>query len=428
MYTPPKPLPTLPPARGLPTGDDKGKVVFGGSYVLASGERLEGSLVIFGGSATLQPNSRVEGDVAVVGGEADIAGRVDGNLVMVGGSVHLRDGANIRGNLTRTGGALQQDEGAIIHGEQSGGPPVVPPVPPSPWPWFREWRTNPVGVFFAWIAEVIAAFVRAVVMAALAMVLVAIWPVPTTRAMKTLAENAPLSWVTGLASALILAVGLPLLIVILVLISVVLTFVCIGILGFPLTAVIAVAIVVAYVAACLYGWFVVGALIGQHLVDRLNVKNVTLITAAGVGTALITLLSAVPCVDVLLIFVVAPAGLGAVLLTRFGTQNYAPGVSHRRPLPPELPIIPSPGEPPIPPVPPVEPPAPEIPAPEVEPDAAEPMVVEEKPLPEIGPEGPEIPGPEEPIAEPASVPIEPESPENIEPPEPAQPDAPSENA
>ena len=91
------------------------------SYTLRSGERLRGDLVVFGGNARLETDTRVDGNIVVIGGEADIAGRVRGDMVIVGGSVRLRSTAEVDGQLVRVGGALQKDEGAQIHGGESGG-------------------------------------------------------------------------------------------------------------------------------------------------------------------------------------------------------------------------------------------------------------------------------------------------------------------
>jgi hypothetical protein len=145
---------------------------------------------------------------------------------------------------------------------------------------------------------------------------VVLWPTPTQRVMRTLTDAAPASWFMGMMATLVISFSLAALVVI----SGILLIVCVGLVGVLLSA----ALAIAFVAAGLYGWMAVGTLIGQRGLHWLKAKNVTLVASAAAGTALITFLSALPGVGWLLMLFLAPAGLGAVVLTRFGTQT--PGV------------------------------------------------------------------------------------------------------
>jgi len=173
-------------------------------------------------------------------------------------------------------------------------------------------------------------------------------------------------------------------------------FFCIGFLGIPLI----IALSVAYAAACLYGWFAVGTLIGQRLLEILKVQNASLIAAAAIGTGLITLLSALPCLGFFVGVILGPAGLGAVILTRFGSQIYTPSA----PMPPSRPTPPTPPTPPI--------PAPGAPSPEAPAALGEPApdipAAEESPFKPTSPAEPEASAPE-PTA--PATPVEPEWPD-----------------
>jgi len=50
------------------TGNLDGRVIFGQSFTLKSGEVLDGDLVVFGGEATIEENASVKGNVVIIGG------------------------------------------------------------------------------------------------------------------------------------------------------------------------------------------------------------------------------------------------------------------------------------------------------------------------------------------------------------------------
>jgi hypothetical protein len=80
-------------------------------------------------------------------------------------------------------------------------------------------------------------------------------------------------------------------------------------------------------AAVLYGWIAIGSRIGQQLAGHLG-REVRPATAAFLGTLSFVLVvevsGFVPVVRAVVPILAAAAGLGAVLLTRFGTTSYAP--------------------------------------------------------------------------------------------------------
>jgi len=97
---------------------DHGRVIFGASFTLESGEEMGGDLVILGGSVVLETRSRVDGNVLVMGGSARISGEVDGDVVTFGGDVVLRPTAVVDGDLVIIGGNAQPQEGAIVRGSE----------------------------------------------------------------------------------------------------------------------------------------------------------------------------------------------------------------------------------------------------------------------------------------------------------------------
>ena len=157
-------LPTSAYAQ-TPNGD--GKVVVGGSYRLASGQTLSGSLLVIGGEATLEAGSRIAGDVALLGGTLTIQGEVDGNLAVLGGSVFLDDTAVVTGDLTTIGGSIHRSEKARIEGNVSEGPrnfslPIIRNISNS---------INPIGRF-------VSGLLSSIILAAIAVLAVLFLPRP----------------------------------------------------------------------------------------------------------------------------------------------------------------------------------------------------------------------------------------------------------
>src|SRR5512139_2084574 len=136
----------IPSSSVFAKGLDDGKVVFGDSYTLESGETLTGDLVVVGGAVEVQTDATVEGSVVVMGGSIKIDGNVEKDVVMIGGTVSLGSNAVIEGDVVTVGGSLQQAEGAKVKGEVinsvspqftiSNGTALVPtidlPVAPEP--------------------------------------------------------------------------------------------------------------------------------------------------------------------------------------------------------------------------------------------------------------------------------------------------------
>ena len=59
---------------------DGGRIIFGDSFTLESGERMDGDLAVLGGSVVLETGSRVDGNVVVMGGNIRVAGEVEALL------------------------------------------------------------------------------------------------------------------------------------------------------------------------------------------------------------------------------------------------------------------------------------------------------------------------------------------------------------
>lgn len=290
------------PSTALAQDGGDGKVVMGGSYELAAGQTLNGSLAVFGGEATIEDGARVNGDVAVMGGTLTVGGEVNGNIAVMGGTVFLSDTAAVHGDIRTLGGTVNRDPGATVDGTISSGP--------SDWN-FNLPRLIPdqVGDVLGPIWSFFIGILQAFVMAAIAVLVGMFMPAPTQRVASTVTSQPVVSGAIGLLTLMVAPVLIVLLAITLILIPV------------ALLALLALVLLVAY------GWIAVGLELGQRMGVSLFHTNWTSPVAAGIGTLVLSLLAAVvgiiPCVGWLLPFLVIIVGLGGVLASKFGAQVYS---------------------------------------------------------------------------------------------------------
>jgi cytoskeletal protein CcmA (bactofilin family) len=319
-----------------------------GSYELVSGARAVGDLVVFGGPVVLNEDSVFDGDLTVFGpvtleqdalvdgqlvvmGTVDLAGRVLGN-VFAAGEINLRSTAYIEGDLSATG-AIRQSPGAVVVGE-------IQSVDQEEWQRFRdipvpfigrgEVRTPQINQTPRWVTffwRVLQSVVSVILLGLLALVIASLWPMQTERVGRVIEEEPLTSYGTGLLT-LILSGIVALLLTITICLS---PFAAVGL------------VIVAL--GLLVGWVGLGIVLGRRvLVGVFNTPSPTPVASAVLGTVLVTLILALSRVlgpvHALLLFLLAPLGIGAVLLTRFGTRPYAtrgiprPGESRRPTAPP----------------------------------------------------------------------------------------------
>jgi len=298
--------------------DDGDVTVWGEDYTLEEGERLEGNLVVFGGDVALEAGSRVEGSVVVWDGSADVKGNVEGDLVVSNGDIHLGDDAWVGGDVVCSWNCdLDREEGARVDGGVVEGVPMpnfrfedrprfsIPlPSPPA-------FQISGVRHVMSWALDVIRGVVAILVVATVAGLVALIWPQQMTRVGRTVVEAPGPSLGIGLLTAVVAAA----------LIAVLALTICLS----PIAALAALALG----AAGLFGWIGIGVLVGERLLQALDAREIAPLWAAGLGTLLVTLVSAGLSVALclaplgwVLILSLGCLGLGAVVLTRFGTMAY----------------------------------------------------------------------------------------------------------
>ncbi|MCZ7572027.1 MAG: polymer-forming cytoskeletal protein [Ardenticatenaceae bacterium] len=265
---------------GVQVGD---KTVFGGSYVLASGERLKGSLTVFGGTAQIEQDATVEGDVAIMGGSAVVDGRITGDVAVFGGRLRLGPSAVIEGDLAAFG-AVDRAPGARVLGSETSpnfrfalpgfGPGGPPPVVVG--------REGPGNFLLRLIWGLVKLVLTTIALGALGLI-VALFLPRHTRNVAATASSAPA------ASAGVGCLTVPAAIAV----SIILVITLIGI---PVALVLWIVLVVA----ALFGWVGLGLFIGDRLLRMADVRSPRAAAAAAIGTALLTLVNNIfgfiPCI------------------------------------------------------------------------------------------------------------------------------------
>ena len=307
---------------------------------------LEGDLVVFGGDVEI--GGTVQGNVASIGGDVDILGtaHIEGDCVVMGGEVDIGDGARIDGEVvTSPDGSwfpFMGQKDWDWDGRRIPPLPTIPSprtTPPSPPRIVHRYETSFAG-------RVGGALLSAIAIGVVALLAALFWPRQTEKVRSVVLHQPAASGLVGFVT--LLAVGL--LTPFLLLLSLILILVCIGLLGFPLIALLWLIVG----AACLFGWAAIGQLVGRWIGHRLGIQGMTPAAEAGLGafglSLVLGLIQAIPFVGIsggLLSFGILCMGLGAVVLTRFGRRDYstAQPVLPRAPDAPAAPATPIQPEP-----------------------------------------------------------------------------------
>ena len=102
-------------AAGAATRGKQDRVRWGEDIVIGENERVNNA-VSFGGNITVE--GEVVRDVVSAGGDIVISGRVGGNVVSAGGDIDLLPGAEVQGETVSAGGNVNVDAAATVHGQR----------------------------------------------------------------------------------------------------------------------------------------------------------------------------------------------------------------------------------------------------------------------------------------------------------------------
>jgi len=323
------------PTPALASGLFEDRIIFGSNFTLESGETLDGNLVVFGGNATLKVDSLVTGDVVLMGGNLDAAGHIEGSVVGLGGLVSLGSTAAVDGDVTALGAQLDRATGARI-----GGSVITNLDSPLTFTFPGTVQVPRFDVALSPIVNLAGFFFKILLWTALAVLLVLFQPEKTMRVGQTAVAQPLVSGGLGLLTVVVLPVGVLALAITILLIPV------------------SLIVVVAAVLAWMFGLIALGLEVGKRLALFFK-QEWAPPASAGAGTFILMMVLnglqvTLPCVGWVFPALAGMLGLGAVLITRFGTQDYPSYVT-----PPVPPVPPTPPEPPTPPTPPPPPVIPE---------------------------------------------------------------------
>jgi hypothetical protein len=333
----------LPTGAVFAKGMEDGKVVFGDSYTLKSGETLDGDLVVMGGAVEVQNNATVDGDVVVMGGSIQIDGTVNHDVVIIGGTMSLGSTAVVGGNVVTVGGSLQKADGAQVKGQviNSVAPAIdiangttmlplftSPVTPQAPQPPKFDFRFNPLD-------STLKALGLAFLMALLAALVMALIPAPTQRVGQAISTQPVVAGGLGCITALL--VPFAFLMLALLTLTIILAPLTISLIGIG---------TILLVVALVFGEIAIGYEVGYRLVKSFHGEWPLPLTA-GLGTFLTVLVvNAVSgllwCFGWWVPLLFGALAMGGIIMTRFGTRSALPPMTPvSGPITPSAPLPPT---------------------------------------------------------------------------------------
>jgi hypothetical protein len=258
---------------------------------------------------------------------------VDGDVVAIGGGIHLGPKAVVSGAVTSIGGGINREQGSRVNGE------IVELGIGGPWmivPW------SAVGfqpdLFSGWF-RLVGTGLRIALLLLVTLLVVAVADTPVSRIAARAGDDPWVSGFVGLAAEILFV---PVLVITVVVLA-------ISIIGIPLLLLVPFALV-ALLLGILMGFAGVARRLGRWAVG--DGRSAIATTAVGVilivaGAILARFLYLIPgpfwpvamavgAAGLFLEYVAWTVGLGALLLTRFGTRPQAPA-SWTATVPPPVP-------------------------------------------------------------------------------------------
>jgi hypothetical protein len=252
------------------------------------------SITKFGSDIYLAKDTVVAKAVAV-GGDVTVAGKVEGDVAAIGGNVILEDSATVLGNVVTVGGAIAKAPKAVIKGEIIEiGVPANEVIATS----LQRGEIPLLGLSLVFLQLLIflAVLILALVTVAYCTKQVGVTSFACEK------KFWRCFWV-GLLE-LILLIPITLLLVVSI----------VGLAFLPLW-------IILVIAALFFAKVAVSQLIGKLLLAFFKVTRKPMLLEVTLGLVILALLSMIPVLGWLVKAVLVLAALGAVTLTRFGTQK-----------------------------------------------------------------------------------------------------------
>lgn len=267
--------------------------VIGRKLVIGESEVFCGDLTLFGSS--LDVRGQVRGTILAFGSNIDIAGNVRGDVNLYGGIATLGNHSHLQGSINLYGGSERLERGARLDGAVNDRSQHI-----------SFWLPG-VGAGFAF------PFWSMVIWGVLGVVFISLLPEHVMFVRTTAANKVRRSLLLGLLSLLLAPV------VLIVLIALIIPV--------PLAILIAIGLIAAWTL----GTIAIGWLVGELIMRAIAPRHNTRLLQVTVGLTALVLVESLPYIGWIVSLGAGLLGLGAVLLSRFGTRLY--GGPPRHPLP-----------------------------------------------------------------------------------------------
>ena len=260
----------------------------------AAGATEDKSVIKIGSDVTIEAGQKVR-TVVTIGGQITVGGTVEKNVVAVGGSVVLTKTAVVEGNVVALGGVIviardARVDGSLTEINSSNLYETLAAALSTEW---EGW---------SWIFAIISLSIFLVILV-LALLTVALLPKPVRVISEAIGENTFKVVLCGLLGLVLIA---PL--------ALLLTISVVGIALIPLEVII---------VACsiILGFISVGQLIGRRALRLLKRPNPGMIRETFWGLIILWIIGWIPYIGWMVKAVAIVVGLGATLITRFGTHQ-----------------------------------------------------------------------------------------------------------
>jgi hypothetical protein len=252
------------------------------------------SIVKIGSDITVEAGQKVH-SVVTIGGQITVAGAVEKSVVAVGGSVVLTKTAVVKGSVIALGGVIVMARDAKVSGElteiNSNNLYETMTTALS-----SEWEG------WSWIFAVISLSIFVVILV-LALLIAALLPKPVRIVSEAIRENTFKVILCGILGLVLIA---PL--------ALLLTISVVGIALIPLE-------VIVVVCSVLLGFIAVGQLIGAKVLSLLKRPEPGIVRETFWGLVILWLIGWIPYIGWMVKAIAIVLGLGATLVSRFGTHR-----------------------------------------------------------------------------------------------------------
>ena len=252
------------------------------------------SIVKIGSAVTIEKGQKVHSVVAI-GGQITVSGAVEKSVVAIGGSVVLTKTAVVKGNVVSLGGVIVMARDAEVRGDltEINSNNLYETLTTA---LSSEWEG------WSWIFAVISLSIFLVILV-LALLIATLLPKPVRIVSEAIRENTFKVILCGILGLVLIA---PL--------ALLLTISVVGIALIPLE-------VIFVVCSVLLGFIAVGQLIGAKVLRLLKRPETGIVRETFWGLVILWLIGWIPYVGWMIKAIAIVIGLGATLVTRFGTHR-----------------------------------------------------------------------------------------------------------